>query len=110
MIRLYCPQCHRFAQFKRATLLDRFGPDQPKSERKETYTIVTTAPSEFAAQFHDRMPCVLELKDLDQWLKDLPDEAAALMKPAADVLQERPLGKAINNVKNNAPELLLAAN
>jgi putative SOS response-associated peptidase YedK len=77
-----------------------------KSERKETYTIVTTAPSEFAAQFHDRMPCVLELKDLDQWLKDLPEEAATLMRPAKDVLQERPLGKAINNVKNNAPELL----
>ena len=38
--------------------------------------------------------------------KDLPEEAAALMQPAKDVLQERPLGKAINNVKNNAPELL----
>jgi putative SOS response-associated peptidase YedK len=35
-----------------------------------------------------------------------PEEAAALMRPARDVLQERPLGKAINNVKNNAPELL----
>jgi hypothetical protein len=28
------------------------------------------------------------------------------MRPARDVLQERPLGKAINNVKNNGPELL----
>jgi hypothetical protein len=28
------------------------------------------------------------------------------MGPANDVLQERPLGKAINNVKNNGPELL----
>jgi hypothetical protein len=27
-------------------------------------------------------------------------------RPAKDALQERPLGKAINNVKNNAPELL----
>src|SRR5687767_8945940 len=25
-----------------------------KTERKETYTVVTTAPSAFAAQFHDR--------------------------------------------------------
>jgi hypothetical protein len=32
--------------------------------------------------------------------------ALAMMKPAKDVLQERPLGKAINNVKNSAPELL----
>jgi hypothetical protein len=30
------------------------------------------------------------------------------MKPAKDMLQERPLGKAINNVKNNGPELLEA--
>jgi hypothetical protein len=37
---------------------------------------------------------------------DVLIEAAALMRPAKDVLQERPLGKAINNVKNNAPELL----
>jgi hypothetical protein len=28
MVRLYCPQCHRHAQFKRSTLLDRFGPDK----------------------------------------------------------------------------------
>jgi hypothetical protein len=27
-IRLYCPDCHRFAQFNTARLLERFGPDQ----------------------------------------------------------------------------------
>lgn len=29
MIRLYCPDCHRFAQFKRVALLERFGADKP---------------------------------------------------------------------------------
>lgn len=77
-----------------------------KSERKETYTVVTTDPSDFAGQFHDRMPLVLELESVEAWLQAGTEEAAALMKPAADVLQERALGKAINNVKNNAPELL----
>jgi putative SOS response-associated peptidase YedK len=80
--------------------------DWRKAERKETYTVVTTAPSAFAGQFHDRMPMVLELDDVDAWLNAAPDEAAALMRPAKDVLQERPLGKAINNVKNNTPDLL----
>jgi hypothetical protein len=27
-IRLYCPDCHRFAQFNTARLLERFGPHQ----------------------------------------------------------------------------------
>ena len=32
MVRLYCPACRRFAQFKRATLLKRFGPAQSMPE------------------------------------------------------------------------------
>jgi putative SOS response-associated peptidase YedK len=52
------------------------------------------------------MPLVLQLEDVDAWLRAAADEAAALMRPAADVLRERPLGRAINNVKNNGPELL----
>jgi putative SOS response-associated peptidase YedK len=77
-----------------------------KSQKKETYTIIITAPNPFAERFSDRMPLVLELDDVDAWLRASPDEAAALMRPAYDVLQERPLGKAINNVKNNGPKLL----
>ena len=88
-----------------AGLWDRWV-SSDKSERKETYTIVTTAPSAFAAQFHDRMPCVLESKDVDIWLRDLPEEASVLMRPAKDVLRGRPLGKAINDIKNNALKLL----
>jgi putative SOS response-associated peptidase YedK len=88
-----------------AGLWDRWT-SRDRSERKETYTIVTTAPSSFAARVHDRMPCVLELDDVEAWLRAAPDDAATLMRPAADVLQERPLGKAINNVRNNTPELL----
>ena len=53
------------------------------------------------------MPLVLELDDVDAWMTATPDDAAALMRPAKHVLQERPLGKAVNNVKNNAPELLV---
>ena len=29
MVRLYCSACHRFAQFNRTKLLERFGPDKP---------------------------------------------------------------------------------
>jgi putative SOS response-associated peptidase YedK len=88
-----------------AGLWDRWA-SRDKTERKETYTVVTTAPSDFAAQFHDRMPRVPDLEDVEAWLRASPDETAALMRPAKDVLEERTLGKAINNVKNNSPELL----
>ena len=55
-----------------------------KSETKETFTIVTTEPSKFAAQFHNRMPLVLEPDTWDLCLKGDPETAAALMKPAND--------------------------
>ena len=78
-----------------------------KSERKETYTVVTTAPSQFAAQWHDRMPLILEPETWDLWLKGDPDTASALMKAAnEDVLVSRRVSKAVGNVKNNGPELL----
>ena len=54
------------------------------------------------------MPPVLELEDVDAWLRATTDEVAALMRPAKDVLQERPLRRAINNVKNDSPGLLAA--
>jgi putative SOS response-associated peptidase YedK len=78
-----------------------------KSETNETFTIVTTEPSKFAGQFHNRMPLVLEPDTWDLWLKGEPDAAAALMEPAnEDALVSRPVSKAVGNVKNNGPELL----
>ena len=89
-----------------AGLWDRWR-SADKSETKETFTIITTAPSKFAAQFHDRMPLILERGTREQWLSGDPDTAAALLKPAnEDVLVSRPVTKAVGNVKNNGPELL----
>jgi putative SOS response-associated peptidase YedK len=90
-----------------AGLWDRWR-SKDKSETKETFTIVTTEPSKFAAQFHSRMPLVLEPNTWDLWLKGDPEAAASLMKPAnEDVLVSRSVNKAIGNVKNNGPELLV---
>jgi putative SOS response-associated peptidase YedK len=51
---------------------------------------------------------VLEPTTWDQWLNEGPDAAAALMKPANEnALVSRPVSKAVGNVKNNGPELLL---
>ena len=51
-----------------AGLWDRWQ-SKDKSETKETFTIVTTEPSKFAAQFHNRMPLVLEPDTWDLWMR-----------------------------------------
>jgi putative SOS response-associated peptidase YedK len=85
-----------------AGLWDRW--QQDNSETNETFTIVTTGPR---AEFHNRMPLVLEPEIWDLWLKGEPDAAAELMKPANDdALVGRPVSKAVGNVKNNTPDLL----
>jgi putative SOS response-associated peptidase YedK len=71
-------------------------------EANEPCTIVTTSRNAFAAQFHDRMPVVLKMNDIDDCLAAKPDDAAPLMRSAQDdVLQDRRLKKAVNNVKNS---------
>ena len=90
-----------------AGLWDRWR-SADKSETNETFTIVTTEPSKFAAEFHDRMPVILEPEKWDLWMKADPDVAEALMEPAnEDVLISRPVSKAVGNMKNNEPELLV---
>jgi putative SOS response-associated peptidase YedK len=89
-----------------AGLCDRWR-SKDKSETKETFMIATTTPNKFAAQFHDRMPLILEPDIWNFWLSSDPGAAAALMKLAnEDVLVSRPVLKAVGNVKNNGPELL----
>jgi putative SOS response-associated peptidase YedK len=87
-----------------AGLWDRW---KSKDKSETTFTIVTTEPSKFAAQFHNRMPLTLGPDAWDLWLKGDPNAAAALIKPAnEDALVSRPVSKAVGNVKNNGPELL----
>lgn len=89
-----------------AGLWDRWQ-SADKSETKESFTIVVTAANNFACQFHDRMPVILEKDAWDLWMKGEPEIAEALMIPAGEkVLTERVVSKDVNNVKNNRPDLL----
>ena len=75
-----------------------------------TFTIITTAPNAYMADFHHRMPAILEKNDWDAWLAaDDEDPAwrAALLGPAADhLLTSYPVSPAVNSVANNRPELI----
>jgi putative SOS response-associated peptidase YedK len=79
-----------------------------------TATILTTAAVGVLAQVHDRMPLVLPPEAWDTWLdpdtgKDDETIAGLLASPSPELiarLELRPIGAAVNSVRNNGPELL----
>jgi putative SOS response-associated peptidase YedK len=89
-------------------------PDNEYPDGLVTATVLTTSAVGPLAQVHDRMPLVLPPSAWDAWLD--PDAGAAdesvsalLAPPSAELvaaLDIRPIGAAVNNVRNNGPELL----
>jgi putative SOS response-associated peptidase YedK len=72
-----------------------------------TFAIITTPANAIMAALHDRMPAILELADWPAWLGEAEGDPAALLRPAAeDVLRLWPVGRAVNNVRNNGANLL----
>ncbi len=68
----------------------------------ETYTILTTGPSEAVAAIHNRMPVILNEADFDGWLGGpSPGDHAALLKPYEGALTVRPVSRRVNNVAND---------
>jgi len=71
-------------------------------------TMVITEPNKLAAEFHDRMPVILEAKDFEQWEHGNVKDAAALMKPAAeDLLQKWPVSKRVNSSRADGDDATL---
>lgn len=85
-------------------------PDQPPLS---SCTILTTAAVGPLQQIHDRMPLFLPAQDWPAWLApDRPAPATLLDAPAETVvagLEIRPVGQAVNSVRNNSPDLLRRA-
>ena len=71
-----------------------------------SFAIVTTEAAPSTAQYHDRMPVVLEDSQFDEWLRGTPDQAAEMMKPYAGEIEAWEVGAEVGNVKNNRPELM----
>ena len=60
------------------------------------------------AGLHDRMPVILEPASWPVWLGEKSGEYAALLRPApVGTVRLWPVSRAVNNVRNNAPELLV---
>jgi putative SOS response-associated peptidase YedK len=78
-----------------------------------TCTVLTTDAVGELTGIHDRMPLLLAPDDWAAWLDpDQPDVTSLLVPPAhalVDTLELRPVSDAVNNVRNNGPELLARA-
>jgi putative SOS response-associated peptidase YedK len=75
-----------------------------------TCTIITGAANDAVAPIHDRMPVMLPPSAWETWLdpaNDDLDTLGRLLVPApASLIAMRPVGDAVNNVRNNGPELV----
>ena len=96
--------------FSLAGLWDRW--QSPDGSELLSCTIITTSPDETLKPIHHRMPAILDSEGIEQWLSDSQDSALlkSLLMPYDDSkLGIRPVSKAVNNPKNNYPEILEAA-
>jgi putative SOS response-associated peptidase YedK len=86
------------------------GPARDGAERLRSTTIITTAANETMAPVHDRMPVILPEGAWDRWLDPGETDVHALgglLVPAPpDLLQLRPVGRAVGNVRNQGPHLI----
>lgn len=85
-------------------------PGDPGAPPLRTCAILTTAAAGRPRDLHDRMPVALDPAAWDAWLdRDLTDPAAAaaLLQPLdPGLLVHHPVSTAVNDVRNNGPELL----
>lgn len=86
----------------------RSAPDAPPLR---TCTIVTTSANARLSSLHDRMPVVLSPSAWSTWLDPTVDDrhgelSALLVAAPDDVVELRDVSRAVNDVRNNGPELL----
>jgi putative SOS response-associated peptidase YedK len=74
-----------------------------------TCTVITTTAEDELGRIHDRMPMLIERDRWDDWLDPRvgTEEARTLLvPPAPGRLTAHPVSTAVNNVRNNGPELI----
>jgi putative SOS response-associated peptidase YedK len=90
--------------------LYEFWKDRAADEWVVSFTILTTTAEDDLGHVHERMPLFLEPQAFDEWLDPAPrstDQLLGLLVPAAPGrLDAFPVSTAVNNVRNNGPELI----
>lgn len=84
----------------------------PEGELR-SFTIVTTAPNALMTRIHERMPVIIPREQYARWLDpELQDPAQAgtmIDSYPSGEFEAIPVGRAINNARNQGPELIAPA-
>jgi len=97
--------------FTFAGLYDEWKPAE--SENVLSCTIITCAPNELIATYHNRMPVILSEKDRWNWLEEKSpvDSILDMLLPfPSERISVCPVSKAINSPQNDSPQILLPEN
>ena len=90
--------------------LHEFWKDPATDSWLVSFTIITTSAEDSLGHIHDRMPLFVEPDGWDAWLDPAPrptEELLELLTPAAPgLLDAYAVSTAVNNVRNNGPELV----
>jgi putative SOS response-associated peptidase YedK len=85
----------------------------PEGKAVDTFTMVTTTPNSLVAQFHDRMPVILDIEKCETWLnpKASPATLTELFEPCpSDTLSMYEVSTIVNSPKNDVPECVQEIN
>ena len=82
------------------------GGDGParEAETVRSFTVVTTEPNDFLADYHHRMAVCLDRDAGERWLTE--DDPRDLLEPRAFDLEAWPVSRAVNDPSNDRPALV----
>ena len=91
------------------------APDAPDDAASlATCTIITTEPNGDIGEIHDRMPVILDARDVEGWLNVRdhgPDERVQLLHHAPEgTLAHHAVDASVGSIKNDGPELIAPIN
>ena len=82
------------------------------SDAISTYTVITTTPQKQIAHIHNRMPVILELSQIDNWIKPSKGNKISAqldcLRPFIGKLIYHPVSSFVNSPKNNGRDCILA--
>ena len=83
---------------------------QPGAPALVSCALIVTGANELMARIHERMPVIVAPEDYARWLDPRLDDPVAIQEMLqpfpAELMRAYPVSTRVNNVKNDAPDLI----